>query len=53
MGFADTANANHRWRGGGWGWGSGYRGWGGGHSIFKHTESDPDKLVELLNPQIR
>src|SRR3712207_8289024 len=25
----------------------GYRGWGGGHSIFKHTESDPDKLAAI------
>ncbi len=26
----------------------GYRGWGGGHSIFKHVESDPDKLAADL-----
>jgi putative spermidine/putrescine transport system substrate-binding protein len=25
----------------------GYRGWGGGHSILKHVESDPDKLAAV------
>lgn len=25
----------------------GYRGWGGGHSIFKHVADDPDKLAAI------